>query len=119
MTPAQVLRRAAEAYRNGDIKWGQNWFRDPDTGCRCAGGALAFAVGSDEDDPTEASHASDSAMWALAQYLVDELGAPRVLTDPDEDVMDVVETVGGWNDDPARTPDQVIAALEAASERAA
>jgi len=117
MTPAQVLRRASEAYRNGDIQWGQGWFRHPETECRCAGGALAFAVRSDDDDPTT-SYDGETAMWVLARYLVDELGAPRATTDPDDDVMDVIETVGGWNDTPGRTPDEVIAALEAASERA-
>jgi hypothetical protein len=119
VTAAEILRRAAEAYRNGDIEWGRGWFRDPDTGCRCAGGALAFvATRGAESDPT-CTREGEGALWVLARYLVDDLGANRIQSDPDDDVMDPVVTVAEWNDRLDRTPDQVIAALEAASERAA
>lgn len=119
MTPAEVLRRASEAYRNGDIQWGQEWFRHPDTNCRCALGAVAYALDPDEPEgnPRYTGPAGHDATGILADHLVDECGAIRCVGE--DEMESVIETVAAWNDEPDRTPDEVIAALEAASERAA
>lgn len=118
-TPDAVLRCAAHALRNGEITWGRHWFIDPDTSCRCALGALAYAADPDDvdSDPQHAGTPAWAAMYALADYLVTELGAARC-TDEDDDmpVLDPVETVGGWNDDDDRTVADVIAALEGAAQ---
>lgn len=121
MTAAFVLHRAARALRTGEIQWAPEWFIAPD-GCRCSLGAITYAADpSDPDgdprfvDPSVRPIATGAAL-ALADYLVDELGAVRAV-DPETDEVDVVETVGSWNDQPGRTVSQVIAALDAAAAR--
>lgn len=122
-TPDDVLRYAAHALRTGEITWGRHVFIDPDTFCRCALGALAYAANPNDTDgdPQYAGIPASAAMYRLADYLAVELGAPRCVTrdgeDDDMPVLDPIETVGGWNDEPGRTLAEVIAALDAAATR--
>ena len=124
MTTADVLRATAKAFSNGEIAWGQEWFiklpEVDDCGARCALGGIAYAVdpGDLDGNPFFIEPGlrvlSVAAAVDLASYLIEELGASRCMTDGE---FDVVETVGGWNDEPGRTVEQVVAALEAAAAR--
>lgn len=118
MSPAEVLRKAADGYRTGQIEWGREWFHDPATDCRCALGAITWAVASNDEDgnPWFAGTVAWVPAVALADYLTNELGAPRCTTDG---LFDPIETVGGFNDRPDMTVERIIAALDAAAERVA
>lgn len=119
---APILRRAAEAFREGELTWGREWFAQTDDNrCRCAGGAIAYALEPSSRDADPLFGDGDrvlgrAAMWALAAYLVDELGAADCVY-PDTVVRDVIETVGAWNDTEATSVADVIAALDAAADR--
>lgn len=114
MTPADVLRGAADWLAEEPARWGLGYFIAPFTKCRCAAGAIAWVLDpSDrEGNPTELRDPErcdlgSYAMDVLANYLTDHRGAP--LAD------DVVESVATFNDDPDTTVDAVIAALRAAA----
>lgn len=126
-----ALRIAAGAFREGRIEWGKGEYRSSTivfTPSCCAAGAITFAVDpTDIDGDPRWVHSdlrpiSVAAVDELAAYLVDTLGA----TDRGEYVDDgglvwvreSVEVVADWNDDEVRTVDEVIAALEAAADRA-
>lgn len=119
-TPADVLRAAADAFRTGRFTWGTEWFYEPATGCRCMLGGIAQVADPTDVDGnpyfviSDARAVSRRAAEILADYLVDELGAARCVDTDTED--GVIETVGGWNDEPGRTLAEVIAALEAAAD---
>lgn len=121
LTPADVLRRAAWGFRAHQIDWGPGWFLDPHTGCRCALGGIAWAVDPSNEDgnPFFVSPAlrvvAEVAVQALADHLIEEHGVPACRTDG---AFDPVETVGGYNDQDDMIVDRIIAALEAAAERA-
>jgi hypothetical protein len=121
MTASFVLHRAARALASGEVPWGRKFFVETD-GCRCALGVVAYAADpSDPDgDPRYVDRSvrpdATAAVEALADYLVNELGAPRCVTE--DGGLDVIETVGGWNDEPDRTVNQVVAALMAAARYA-
>ena len=114
--PAQILRRAAEALRTGEIGWVKEWYVLGDG--RDALGAIAYAIDPGDPDGNpfliESAALGAASATALADYLVDELGAARAIRE-DRDV-DVIETVGGYNDEASSVQD-VIAALNAAADR--
>lgn len=130
-TPAVVLRAAAEGYRAGAIAWGRNVLIDPVTHCRCALGALAWALDPDDEDGdprwvtgTELRGVAQQAIDGLADYIVTELDASEAVdvqeTASGEEVRvrDPFETIGDWNDRQGSSA-PVVAALRAAAERAA
>jgi len=122
VTPADILRYAAlYLYRHG---WHQgDMFADPDqpTPPACAQGAIRMAVcGS----PTVAYTADTSLMVDRA---IGEFACWLAWNDPgyldefkqfdlhdDDTALDQV--AGDWNDEPDRTADEVIAALNAAAD---
>ena len=121
MTAANVLLRAANAIETGRVTWGRRFFIDPASGCRCALGALTYAVAPEDLDgdpfnlPAPLGMLTYEAAELLANYLINEQGAPRCMDD--EYGFDVVETVGSWNDEPERTKADVVAALRAAADQ--
>lgn len=132
MTATFVLHRAARALATGEIAWGREWFINPGItpgqvnrgrGCRCALGAIGYAADPSDPDGNplfvdlSVRPIASAAAVALADYLIDELGAARCVDDDGE--FNVIETVGGWNDEPRRTVHEVVAALNAAADRAA
>lgn len=121
-TVAYTLHRAAAAYRVGEIRWGREHFIRPDDGCRCALGAITYAVDPATGDGNPhyltdpaARNVAEAAAEALAVYLVHELDAIPAY---EGRVLDVVETVGNWNDETARDATQVADALDAAGHQA-
>lgn len=117
-----VLNAAAD-WLEQPGNWGKGYFVDPDTGCRCALGAIALTGNPNEPsgDPTYGNPLGDAAAHAFADYLVDELGAPSCFYGDDEEqsfTLDVLETVGGWND-AQDSPEPVVAALRACAEQVA
>jgi len=126
VTPADVLRATAAAYRNDDIEWGRDYFINLETGCRCALGGITYAVEPDDPDgnPFLINSEGDGRITAeaaaeFADYLVDVLDAPDAGSRDRYGywLRDHIEVVGKWNDDPARTLDEVLAALDAAADR--
>jgi hypothetical protein len=119
---ADVLRRAAEAYDNGALTWGREWFVGIDVRCRCVLGAIAWAVDPDNEigNPLllnpQLRRLAEPAVAALADYLIEEQDAVRVLDDLSD--ADLIETVGRWNDGPGGEVADVINALEGAARRA-
>jgi hypothetical protein len=89
---AATLRAAADLIRREG--WTQARFFDERTGCRCIAGALR--------------ECTDSTQWMYAvEALARQVGVPPWPT-----------SIYNWNDDPDRTVDEVIAALEAAAQAA-
>lgn len=90
---AADLRAAAEVLRRDG--WTRGSFRDPDSGCRCAAGAIPECEWG-------------SRRWREAVVVFgDHVG-----------VGPWPVAVYRWNDDEDRTADEVIAALEAAADAA-
>jgi hypothetical protein len=122
MTAADVLRRTAEAYDNGALTWGREWYVGLDLRCRCTLGGIAWAVDPDDDigNPLLVTRdrrpVAEAAVAALADYLIDEQDAARFLDDLGD--LDLIETVGQWNDSGHCTVDDVVDALLAAARRA-
>lgn len=117
-TPADVLRAAADWFEEDPARWGQEWYLDPKTGCRCTLGAIAYVVHPDDKDcdPQYVKVAvAKEAVAALEDYLLNEVGFVRNFSDPD---VDFGPYVGDWNDAPDRTVADVVAALRAAADRA-
>lgn len=120
-TPQHVLRRTALALETGEIRWGPGDFYQPDTGCRCTLGGIAYAV----DPGTLASNPlwirdpmgrtlARLAAHALAEWVTQRLdGVPAFDRDND---LDPLETVAEWNDRRERTAADVIEALYDAAE---
>lgn len=114
-TPDAVLTTAAD-YLAEPESWGTGWFITAD-GSRCALGAITWAVAPDDADGDPRYHtASIHAAELLARYLISERNVPVAATGDDK--LDVIETVGDWNDSPGRTAGEVIAALRAAADYA-
>jgi hypothetical protein len=114
MTPAGVLRGAADWLAEDPSRWGRDFFIAPDTQCRCAAGAVAWVLdpSDSEGNPTELRDPEKTdlgwyALDVLANYLTYHQGAP--LAD------DSVETVAYFNDDPDTDAVKVIAALRGAA----
>lgn len=119
MSAADVLRLAAHGYRTGQLTWGKNFYCDPETGARCALGAITWAANPADPAMPDAlyvhlEHRPDAAnaMRALARYVAEGLGYGYCHTDG---MADVLETVGGWNDQQDDI-EAVINGLEAAAE---
>lgn len=101
---AQILRRAADGYRTGQIVWGRDTFIG-DGGCRCLVAAICWAA-----DPEDLDNGGNpvwlrvplrrlvamTALEAVAEHLSSELGWPLSMDDGE---VDLVETVGAWNDE--------------------
>lgn len=127
MSAVTVLRGAAQLLRTGQVAWGRGYFFDQVAGCRCALGAIAIAADPRDEDGDPRSVAQQARADAIAAvdllvgFLVHEFDAVPALhleeIEGDEvRVVDPIETVGGWNDEPERTVDDVVRALEAAAD---
>ncbi|MEU5791131.1 hypothetical protein ABZ754_25835 [Micromonospora purpureochromogenes] len=123
VTPADLLRMAALYLRRHG--WHQGTYYNPLfptdflTPPACAAGAIGIACAGHQVE-----HFSHLASDALADYLA-ALGAfvdyldttmPVFATDEDGFVIDENTSPYSWNDDPARTAEQVITALHAAAD---
>ncbi|MEV0810678.1 hypothetical protein [Micromonospora sp. NPDC050200] len=123
VTPADLLRCAALYLRRHG--WTQSSYydiyapADYPTPPACAAGAIGIACAGHRVE-----HFSQLDPDALADYLatlgvfVDYLDTttPVFLADEDGFVIDEHTSPYSWNDDPARTAEQVITALEAAAD---
>ncbi|SCF13602.1 hypothetical protein GA0070607_5975 [Micromonospora coriariae] len=121
VTPADLLRMAALYLRRHG--WHQGTYyaptTDPLTPPACAAGAIGIACAG-----YTVEHFSQLDPDALADYLsalgvfVDYLDATAPVFHIDEDgyLLDEHTSPYSWNDDPARTAEQVITALEAAAD---
>ncbi|MGY0004120.1 DUF6197 family protein [Micromonospora sp. I033] len=123
VTPADLLRMAALYLRRHG--WHQGTYynalfpADFLTPPACAAGAIGIACAG-----RKVEHFSQLDGGTLADYLatlaafVDYLDAfhPLFLVDEDGFVIDEHISPYSWNDDPTRTADQVIAALESAAD---
>lgn len=109
--PAAILRRVANGYRTGEIRWGKGFYCDG--GLRCLLGGVAWAVDpADPDgDPflSPGERATRAAIGALLDVLILDGDLP-IGADPND--------IGDWNDRQTSV-DRVIAVCEAAAERAA
>ncbi|MEU0156475.1 DUF6197 family protein [Micromonospora fulviviridis] len=121
VTPADLLRMAALYLRRHGWHQGTyyNSITDTLTPPACAAGAIGIACAGHTVE-----HFAQLAPDALADYLatlaafVDYLDAfyPLFLVDEDGFVIDEHTSPYSWNDDPARTAEQVITALDAAAD---
>ncbi|WP_431973283.1 DUF6197 family protein [Micromonospora haikouensis] len=123
VTPADLLRMAALYLRRHG--WHQGaYYADPDhlTPPACAAGAIGMAsTGHQVDNFLQLDHLDDDhhadTLAALAAF-VDYLDAhePVFYVDEDGFLVDEHGWPFSWNDDPARTAEQVVTALEAAAD---
>jgi hypothetical protein len=120
VTPADLLRMAALYLRRHG--WHQGTYYHPTTELfppACAAGAIGIAAAGHRVE-----HFSQLAPDALGDYLaalaafVDYLDTtePLFLVDEDGFVIDEHTSPYSWNDDPCRTAEQVITALETAAD---
>ncbi|MDG4778993.1 hypothetical protein O7614_04955 [Micromonospora sp. WMMD961] len=123
VTPADLLRMAALYLRRHG--WTQGSYydiyepADHLTPPACAAGAIGIACAGHRVE-----HFSQLGPDTLADYLgtlgafVDYLDtiAPIFLVDEDGHLLGEWDSPYSWNDDPARTAEQVITALEAAAD---
>ncbi|WFE37981.1 hypothetical protein [Micromonospora sp. WMMD998] len=124
VTPADLLRMAAlYLRRNG---WAQGTYYTPDptgTGqpfrAACSVGAIGMAAAGRRMNHPDQLHPADAVTYrrAIAAF-VDYLDnfAPVFHIDEDGYLLDEHTSPYSWNDDPARTAEQVITALEAAAD---
>ncbi|KAB1940599.1 hypothetical protein F8271_15785 [Micromonospora sp. ALFpr18c] len=120
VTPADLLRMAALYLRRHGWHQGTYYAKTPDTLTppACAAGAIGIACAG-----YRVEHFSQLDPDALADYLaalgvfVDYLDttAPVFFIDEDGYLLDEHTSPYSWNDDPARTAEQVITALETAA----
>ncbi|MEU8252957.1 hypothetical protein AB0C06_01640 [Micromonospora inaquosa] len=120
VTPADLLRMAALYLRRHGWTQGTYYAKNLDTLTppACAAGAIGIACAGQKVE-----HFSQLYPDALADYLaalgvfVDYLDttAPVFFIDEDGYLLDEHTSPYSWNDDPARTAEQVITALEAAA----
>ncbi|WFE46360.1 hypothetical protein [Verrucosispora sp. WMMD1129] len=121
VTPADLLRMAALYLRRHGWHQGTYYHLTTDTPTppACAAGAIGIATAGHRVE-----HFSQLAPDALGDYLaalaafVDYLDTtePLFLVDDDGFVIDEHTSPYSWNDDPARTAEQVITALETAAD---
>lgn len=121
VTPADLLRMAALYLRRHG--WHQGTYYAPTTDTptppACAAGAIGMAVAGRPlrlpflipDADKETYH---QALTALVDYLDDH--EPMCAIDEDGFLIDEHTSPYSWNDDPARTAEQVITALESAAD---
>ncbi|MCM0675101.1 hypothetical protein NCC78_10420, partial [Micromonospora phytophila] len=121
VTPADLLRCAALYLRRHGWHQGTYYATTTDTLTppACAAGAIGIACAGHRVE-----HFSQLDGGTLADYLatigvfVDYLDAhaPVFFIDEDGYLLDEHTSPYSWNDDPARTAEQVVAALEAAAD---
>ncbi|PWR12488.1 hypothetical protein DKT69_23905 [Micromonospora sicca] len=121
VTPADLLRCAALYLRRHGWHQGTYYAKTTDisTPPACAAGAIGIACAGHRVE-----HFSQLDGGTLADYLaalgvfVDYLDAhaPVFFIDEDGYLLDEHTSPYSWNDDPARTAEQVVAALEAAAD---
>lgn len=113
-TPADTLRNAAVYLTR--YGWLQGAYYQPGALTPPADvlGAIAMVVyGTPVDDPTDIALICWRDFADAAVTLADHLG---ITADFDTDAgFDIEATIYDWNDDPGRTADEVIAALNAAA----
>ncbi|MET7373529.1 DUF6197 family protein [Micromonospora arida] len=120
VSPADLLRMAALYLRRHGWHQGTYYAHTTDnpTPPACAAGAIGIACAGHKVE-----HFSQLDPDALADYLaalgvfVDYLDAtaPVFFVDEDGYLLDEHTSPYSWNDDPARTAEQVVTALEAAA----
>ncbi|MBG6069170.1 DUF6197 family protein [Micromonospora ureilytica] len=120
VTPADLLRMAALYLRRHGWHQGTYYAHNTDTLTppACAAGAIGIACAGHTVE-----HFSQLDPDALADYLatlgvfVDYLDTTAPIFHIDEDgyLLDEWDSPYSWNDDPARTAEQVITALQAAA----
>jgi hypothetical protein len=121
MTPAGVLRQAADWFAEDPTRWGKKFFINPVDGCRCALGGVAQVIAPRDldGDPTKLLdyESTELGLWVadfLADYLVDQFSVPVA-----ESVVPgdgAVETIANWNDEEERDAIDVIVVLRAAAD---
>lgn len=94
----KALLKAAELIRTHGLA---KWRREDECGRLCLQGAISKALTGDAE-----GRDSDRATNAVHRHLI-AMGVPRELTSPNGNAI--------WNNQPERTADQVINALEAAA----
>jgi hypothetical protein len=112
-TPAQALRQAALYLQRHGWARGVYYLPAPDISFppACALGALGMAVHGRVLDNPQDPDLPNARSYARAQgVLADHLILVKRIRDLDED------TIGFWNDESARTAEQVIDALNAAAD---
>ncbi|RQX07879.1 DUF6197 family protein [Micromonospora arida] len=121
VTPADLLRMAALYLRRHGWHQGTYYAKNPDTLTppACAAGAIGIACAghtvehfSQLDPDTLADYLG--TLGAFVDYL--DTTAPVFLIDEGGYLLDEHTSPYSWNDDPARTAEQVITALEAAAD---
>lgn len=118
LTPAEVLRAAAEQIEKDPAKWSKDFFVNKQTGCRCALGFIAYALdpGFVASNPYDLPDPAQRRVAAAAIGLLEDFLA-------DEYLLDVSDwgdepPVGWWNDWRATDAAEVAAAMRGAAERA-
>jgi hypothetical protein len=118
-TPADILLRAAEYLERHGWTRGVYYATITDTPPACVTGALAIAAyGFPHPDPYSDTFNPDSAVadcWHAFVTAEHRLSAHLGLKPAERDSLEP-ETLYGWNDDPARTPAEVIATLRGAAQ---
>lgn len=121
VTPADLLRMAALYLRRHG--WHQGTYYAPTTDTptppACAVGAIGMAAaGRSLLHPVLLTHANEDTYHRAIAALVDYLDAFTPVFHLDEDgyLLDEHTSPFSWNDDPARTAEQVITALEGAAK---
>ncbi|MBQ0902656.1 hypothetical protein [Micromonospora sp. U21] len=121
VTPADLLRMAALYLRRHGWHQGTYYAHTTDnpTPPACAAGAIGIACTghtvehfSHLDPDTLADYLA--ALGVFVDYL--DTTAPVFFIDEDGYLLDEYTSPYSWNDDPARTAEQVVAALEAAAD---
>jgi hypothetical protein len=119
--PAELLRRAARALETGEVTWGQGDFITT-SGCRCALGTITYAADGIACTDGNPRHITSDALTrinatlaaaTLADWITQRLdGIPAY----DDGELNIIETVGEWNDRTGRSLDDVIEALTDAAD---
>lgn len=123
-TPADVLRAVALILDTHPEMWGREFWLDPDTGCRCSGGLIAYVICPDDPDgspyglPKGELRALAEATIALFEAhvepeLVDSYGEDGVLAAAKGEPL-----IGLWNDRFAGGPADVAETMRAAADAA-
>lgn len=125
VTPSDVLRATALLFETNPEFWTREWYRAPETGCRCTLGAISYVVAPDNEDadpyelPLDGTRAlALAAIDALERYLLNEVGFARPYIVDDDMPLEAGPLVGDWNDSPGRTVHEVIGTLRAAARHA-
>lgn len=124
LTTSQILRRTVEIYQaNGPYKGsyydiGQHLVHEvPSEQCRvCILGALHLAITGDSEFDSWVTLPQE---YDARLFLACELGWKRDPEWDDEDAMDrMTGYIGNWHDDALRTPEEVVAFVLVAADKA-